>query len=58
MFFDLPWSKVTDKMITDKAKELKENTGGWVFHKKWDGSCVNHLNCTKGLPEVIKNWVK
>lgn len=37
MFFDVPWSSVTDEMIKDRAKELKEKLGGWIWHKKWDG---------------------
>ena len=45
MFFDIPWSQVTDEMIKAKAKELKEKLGGWIWHQKWDGktltSCIN-----------------
>lgn len=34
MFFDLPWSQVTDQMIDDLAKRLAEETGGHIFHTK------------------------
>ena len=36
MFFDKPWSEVTDSEISDLAKELTEKTGGHVFHTKID----------------------
>jgi hypothetical protein len=37
MFFDKPWSEVTDEDIKIKARELSENTGGHVFHTKYRG---------------------
>lgn len=43
MMFDLPWSEVTDEMIESRAKELAENTGGWIWHKKWDGTRIPHI---------------
>ena len=36
MFFDIPWSQVTDEMIRTKAREL-ESCGGHVFHTKYKG---------------------
>ena len=36
MFFDMPWSDVTDDMIEALAKRLGEETGGHVFHSKID----------------------
>ncbi len=38
MFFDKPWSDVTDSEISDLAKKLASETGGHVFHSKinWD----------------------
>ena len=38
MFFDKPWSEVTDTEITELAKRLAEETGGHVFHEKIDWS--------------------
>jgi glycosyltransferase involved in cell wall biosynthesis len=36
MFFDRPWSEVSDDDIKQLADELKNNMGGWIFHKKID----------------------
>lgn len=37
MFFDKPWSHVTDEDITSLAKKLKDTTYGWIWHTKWKG---------------------
>ena len=36
MFFDKPWSKVSDNEITQLANDLKNKMGGWIFHRKID----------------------
>lgn len=36
MFFDKPWSEVTDEEIESLAKKLSEDTGGHIFHSKID----------------------
>ena len=36
MFFEKPWSQVTDEEITELAKQLAEKTGGHIFHQKID----------------------
>ncbi len=56
VFFDVPWSEVTPQMIEDKAKELKEKTGGWIFHKPWDGSNIPSIKINRSYPEVMKEW--
>jgi glycosyltransferase involved in cell wall biosynthesis len=38
MFFDKPWSEVTDDEISALAKRLATETGGHVFHTKVDWS--------------------
>jgi len=38
MFFDKPWSEVTDDEISALAKRLATETGGHVFHEKIDWS--------------------
>ena len=44
MFFDKPWSEVSDDEITQMAKDLAEKTGGHVFHSKIDWNNVTpHL---------------
>tara|TARA_B100000131_G_C18115575_1_gene611179 strand:+ start:961 stop:2880 length:1920 start_codon:yes stop_codon:yes gene_type:complete len=59
MMFDHPWSDVTDEMISERAQLMKEKLGGWVWHTKWNGEDeTTHIECTKELPEVIKNWIK
>lgn len=54
MFFDLPWSEVTDQMIDERAKELAEKTGGHVWHSKWNGCCVPHITCKRSEPSSMK----
>jgi glycosyltransferase involved in cell wall biosynthesis len=38
MFFDKPWSEVSDEEISFLAKRLSSEMGGWIFHKKIDFS--------------------
>ena len=38
MFFQKPWSEVTDENIRELALGLKEKMGGWVFHEPVDFS--------------------
>ena len=38
MFFDKPWSEVTEKDIDELADKLANETGGHVFHSKVDWS--------------------
>ena len=53
MMFDLPWSQVTEEMIENKAKMLSEKTGGWVWHRKWDGSSTPHIQIDRLQPKVM-----
>ena len=56
MFFNKPWSDVSDEEIDNLAKNLGEKMGGWVFHKKLDFSQPTpHVKITRGEPEVMKN---
>ena len=50
MFFDMPWSQVTDQMIEEKAVELKENTGGWIWHQKWKGQKLPYITIERKEP--------
>lgn len=52
MMFDVPWSKVTESMIEERAKELSEKTGGWIWHQKWDGSRIPHIKVDVKEPTV------
>lgn len=38
MFFDKPWSQVSDEEIKTLAQKLSTEMGGWIFHKKIDFS--------------------
>jgi len=38
MFFDKPWSEVTEDEIDALAIKLAEETGGHIFHSKIDWS--------------------
>ena len=39
--FDKPWSEVTEKDIEIRSEEFENNMGGWIFHRKWDGTKTN-----------------
>lgn len=53
MMFDLPWSEVTEDMIEKRAADLKEKTGGWIWHKKWRGETVPSIKCARNEPSVM-----
>lgn len=50
MMFDLPWSQVTDEMIEAKAVKLEQETGGWIWHRKWRGERTPHITVTVKEP--------
>ena len=59
MFFDKPWSEVSDKDISDLALKLKEKMGGWIFHSKVDFSNPTpHISLGIDHPEAIREWIK
>lgn len=47
MFFDKPWSDVTESEIDQLATRLANETGGWIFHKK--------LNLNTPTPHITIN---
>ena len=54
MFFDKPWSEVTEDDINDMSQKLKTQLGGWVFHSKVDfNKEVPHMTLRAGQPEVM-----
>ncbi|MAE87205.1 MAG: hypothetical protein CMB80_31015 [Flammeovirgaceae bacterium] len=58
MFFDKPWSEVTDEDISLLASSLKEKMGGWIFHTKVDFSKPTpHISLDTDHPEIIKDWI-
>lgn len=55
MMFDVPWSEVTEEMIEEKAMELKTKLGGWIWHRKWNGtSKTPHIMCNRTQPKYMK----
>ncbi|NBW06490.1 MAG: glycosyltransferase [Caulobacteraceae bacterium] len=52
MFFDVPWSEVTDEMIEKRAEEIKQGTGGWIWHRKWKGQRLPHIEVKRGEPKL------
>jgi len=55
MFFDKPWSSVSEDDIHELASKLKEELGGWVFHNKVDfNQTVPHMTLKAGQPAVMK----
>jgi glycosyltransferase involved in cell wall biosynthesis len=57
MFFDMPWAEVTDDMIREKAEQLKQ-IGGWIFHKKWDGTVTPHIKVNVTPPKHAQEFFK
>lgn len=54
MMFGKPWSEVTDEDITQRATEMKEKLGGWIWHKPWDGKTTTpHVTIHKSQPKVM-----
>lgn len=52
MFFDIPWSNVTEEMIEARAKEL-EQIGGWIWHRKWNGEKTPWISCVRPQPKLM-----
>ena len=54
MFFNKPWSRVTDDEINNLASELKEKMGGWVFHQRVDFSKPTpHITISVDEPKLM-----
>ena len=58
MMFDVPWSEVTDEMIHDLAIRLAKDSGGWVWHQKWDGRQTPHIIVRHSPPQLAKEFYK
>lgn len=54
MFFDLPWSEVSEKMIKDLAEKLKSECGGWIWHRKWKGQKTPSMVLKTDIPKSMK----
>jgi hypothetical protein len=56
MFFDLPWSEVTEDMIKNLAEKLKNECGGWIWHRKWNGQKTPAMKLNVPLPKLAKDF--
>ena len=56
MFFDKPWSDVTDEDISTLASRLSTEMGGWVFHSKVDfDNPTSDLGVEISGPAIMEN---
>ena len=54
MFFEKPWSEVTDDEISDMADQLKSEMGGWVFHSRVDFTKpTKHIQVQRTQPDIM-----
>ena len=59
MFFNKPWSEISEPDISEMATKLSREMGGWVFHSKVDfekPTCHIKLECDH--PGIMKNWIE
>ena len=56
MFFDKPWSEVTEEEISDISNRLSKEMGGWIFHQKIDWkSKTPHISIDHACEEFLEN---
>ena len=54
MFFNKPWSKVSEQEIKNMSIRLKNEMGGWIFHRKIDFSQPTpFLKISKKQPKIM-----
>ena len=60
MFFDKPWSDVSDDDIQALSEKLEEQLGGWIFHNKVDfEKPTPWLEVNDEIhPDSIRDWIK
>jgi hypothetical protein len=58
MFFDKPWSEVTDQEIDELALRLENEMGGWIFHRKidWNNPTPSVIIEELKHPDVTAEW--
>jgi glycosyltransferase involved in cell wall biosynthesis len=58
MMFDMPWSQVSDEMITERANLMKQKLGGWIWHRKWDGiTTTPHIKSNRKQPKIMSEVI-
>jgi glycosyltransferase involved in cell wall biosynthesis len=59
MFFDKPWSEISEGDISDLSSRLSEEMGGWIFHSKVNFDAKTpHITINRSHPGVAKDWVQ
>ena len=54
MFFDKPWSEVSDDEIANLANKMQNEMGGWIFHTKVDFTKPTpHLKIDRKQPKLM-----
>ena len=50
---------VTEEDIEKLSTKLRDELGGWVFHRKVDfSSPTPHIDCESSVPSVMDEWIK
>jgi len=55
-FFEQSLDTVTNSQIKLYSKIIEENTGGHIFHKKWDYTTTPSVRINQPVPELINTW--
>lgn len=56
MFFNKPWSEVTNQEIAELATTMEEKMGGWIFHTKIDFSQPTpHISLNIPQPGIMND---
>ena len=59
MFFNKPWSEVTESDIDELSQKLSSEMGGWIFHSKVDfNKPTPHILLDVNHPDIMKDWIK
>jgi glycosyltransferase involved in cell wall biosynthesis len=58
MFFQRPWSEVSDSDISELATKLSSEMGGWVFHTPVDfDTPTPNISINRGHPWVMSDYL-
>ena len=58
MFFQKPWSEVSDEDIESLSTRLKNEIGGWIFHSPVDFSNPTpHISLELDHPKFVWTWL-
>jgi len=58
MFFQQPWSDISEDDIEKMAQKLADEMGGWIFHTPVDfEKKTPHVTVNSSHPEVMETWL-